>query len=296
MKVALIGAGAVGCYLAGMLSRQADVTLIVRPHQEAILKQKGVTIEGLVRKRARPAVVTNMEGLDPPDLLILAVKSYDTDDALRQLGSLTENDAPLLVVQNGLKVLDLPIRYRMGPVLIGVASFGVTHLSTGKVSLSGTGPLLLGARKENEHLEGAVELLRRSGLDASSTEDVVSQVWRKALINCSINPLTALVRRCNDCLEEPDLRGIAERVFSEAWRVASAQRGVDLQGMSFEKVMDVVHSTAKNHSSMLQDVERGKRTEIEALNGEVCRLGRNAGIDVPMNEMLYHLVSGMGRG
>jgi 2-dehydropantoate 2-reductase len=116
-------------------------------------------------------------------------------------------------------------------------------------------------------------LLRQSGLEAKVSEDILRDVWRKAAINAAVNPITALVRRTNGCIAQDEgLRKLSWDLFEEAVEVGIWWKALRPGDVCFDDVMTVVSKTADNRSSMLQDVERGKRTEIESINGAICRL------------------------
>jgi len=118
-----------------------------------------------------------------------------------------------------------------------------------------------------------VQLLRAAGFDAKVSQDILRDVWRKAAINAAVNPITALVRCKNGrIMQDKELRMLSHQLFEEAVAVGVWWKAIRPGDVLFDDVMTVVSMTAENRSSMLQDVERGRRTEIGSINGAICRL------------------------
>jgi len=298
VRVVVFGAGGVGMYLGSALATQHDVTLIGRRENVDAICSRGLIVRGLTERTVHLAASVDLEGVSPPDLLLLTVKSYDTAEAIEVCRSWTLPHTKVLSVQNGLgnvEALDAWI----GPRAFGgVASFGVTWEAPGQVRHAGAGMLVVGTLSGSpDAVREIVELLRSCGLEAEPTDNLLGELWGKVIINAAINPLTALVHRPNGyLLENPSLRTLMEGLSAEAWRVAEAS-GIRLpSGDWVERTRRVAAATAQNRSSMLQDLERGRRTEIEAITGEVVRQARALGVSVPLNESILHLLLAAERG
>lgn len=295
MKVLVYGAGAVGSYLGGMLASRNDVTLVGRSEHVKSITKRGLRITGLTERTVRLNASEHiLEGVSY-DLVLLTVKSYDLEASLVHLGPVLRDGTVLMVVQNGLRVLDLPALVGGSRLVLGVASFGITYAGPGHVVHAGAGGLRLGAVEGGLDLEKCSHLLSGSGIGCEVSSDIAKDVWRKAVINSAINPITALVRRRNGAIIESEgLLGLCRSVFEESLEIAIAEGGLDRGDIGFDDVLDVVRATARNRSSMLQDVERGRGTEVDALNGWLMRAGERSKLPVEYNTTLNALIIGIG--
>jgi 2-dehydropantoate 2-reductase len=290
MKVTIIGAGAVGCLLGGLLGRNNQVTMVGRKEQLEALAN-GIRIEGAENLLTKVAAVDDARMLSIQDAVIITVKAHDTFQALQDCRRLIGPGTLLLVVQNGLDVLNVADRVGFARMNIGVASLGVTYLRPAHVRYAGKGRIIIG---NIEGRKGAatrwVQLLKGSGMDAAVSNDILKDVWRKVAINAAVNPITALVKLPNNCIAEDDgLLMLSKQLFQEAAMVGQWWRALEPNDVSYDDVMRVIGSTGTNRSSMLQDVERGKRTEIDSINGAICRRAPNEGM-VSANRTVWALV------
>ncbi len=294
MRVLVYGAGAVGSYLGGMLAARNDVTLVGRRDHVKAIEEGGLRITGLTELTAHPKSLEHILEDERYDLVLLTVKSYDLEASLAGLGPILGEETVLLVVQNGMRVLGLPTHVGGSPLLLGVASFGVTHQGLGHIIHAGSGGLRLGAIEGGLDLDPYSHLFSESGIVCDVSSDIAKDVWRKAVINSAINPITALVRRRNGAIIESEgLLGLCRSVFDESLEIAIAEGGLDRGDVCFNDVLDVVRATAWNRSSMLQDVERGKRTEVDAINGSLIQAGKRSKLPVAYNTTLCALINGI---
>jgi 2-dehydropantoate 2-reductase len=295
LKVLVYGAGAVGSYLGGMLATKNDVTMVGRRDHVSAIAERGLRITGLTEVTIHPKALEQVREEDRYDLVLLTVKSYDLEVSLAGLGPLLGDRTMLMVVQNGMRVLDLPARVGGSPLLLGVASFGVTHQGPGHIIHAGSGGLRLGTIEGGLDLDPYAHLFSESGIVCDVSSDIAKDVWRKAVINSAINPITALVRRRNGAiLESKGLLGLSRSVFEESLDIAIAEGGLERGDVCFDDVLQVIRATAWNRSSMLQDVERGKRTEVDAINGSLIRAGERSKLPVDYNNTLNALINGIG--
>lgn len=295
MKVLVYGAGAVGSYLGGMLATKNDVTMVGRRDHVSAIAERGLRITGLTEVTIHPKALEQVREEDRYDLVLLTVKSYDLEVSLAGLGPILGERTMLVVVQNGMRVLDLPTRVGGSPLLLGVASFGVTHQGPGHIIHAGSGGLRLGAIEGGLDLDPYAHMFSDSGIMCDVSSDIAKDVWRKAVINSAINPITALVRRRNGAiLESKGLLGLSRSVFEESLDIAIAEGGLERGDVCFDDVLQVIRATAWNRSSMLQDVERGKRTEVDAINGSLIRAGERSKLPVDYNNTLNALINGIG--
>ncbi len=295
-----MGAGAMGCFYGGLLAEAGvDVTLVDvwREHVDAI-NANGLHVTGVSGDRVvRVPATTDPETVGEVELVLLFVKSYDTAKAMRGSMPLIGGDTYVLTLQNGLGNLEA-IAEAVGPgrVLGGTTSHGSTLLGPGEIRHAGVGLTVVGAleRGSRDMAEKVVDTFNGAGLHTRVSSDVRSDIWGKVLVNLGINALTALTSlRNGQLLEVPELRCLMRLAMEEGMRVATAD-GVDLGPLDHvAHVYEVAEATAANRSSMLQDVERGRRTEIDALNGAVVGLGERLGVETPVNSALTALVKGL---
>lgn len=297
MKVVVLGAGAVGSWLGAALSTKHDVTLVGRdPHMEAI-RQGALVVEGKTTLVAKPHAVTSLKAAPVPDLLVVTTKAYQTASAAREAeaANVVGPRTRVLTLQNGLGNAEA-LHARFGDrVLVGVTSHGVTYVGPGHVRHAGQGYLRIGS-PWGAPVDDVVAAFVEAGLNAEKVHDVWPEVWAKVAVNVAINPTTAITGLPNGALlRDRDLAELMDKAAEEAAAVAEAA-GVALPPEDLAvRAREVASRTAENKSSMLQDVERGRRTEVDALCGEVVRLGREHGVPTPVNATLLALVHGIER-
>jgi 2-dehydropantoate 2-reductase len=222
-------------------------------------------------------------------MALFLVKSWQTREAARRLAECLAPDGIALTLQNGLGNLEL-LEAELGRtrVALGVTTLGATLLGPGRVRVGGTGATYVAP---HPRLEPLVDLLQVAGFEVHPADDLDSLVWGKLVVNCAINPLTALLEVPNgELLERPGSRQVMHEAARETAGVAEAI-GVRLPYPDpIEQVEAVARRTAGNLSSMLQDVRRGAPTEIDAINGAVVGVAQGAGVPVPVNRTLWNLV------
>ncbi|MCC6176464.1 MAG: 2-dehydropantoate 2-reductase [Chloroflexi bacterium] len=296
-RLAVVGPGALGCLFAGSLALAGhDVRLLGRrPEQAAALARDGLTIEhdGTVR-RASVRTDTNPARLGPVDLAIVLVKATDTAAAAEALPALLAPNGAALSLQNGLGNVE-SLSAVLGPerVLAGVTSQGATLLGVGRIRHAGFGPTTfaeaVGGR--SDRAERIAALLEAAGFPTTAVEAVAPVVWGKLIANAAINPLGALLDCSNgELVERPSSALLFDRLAGEAGAVAAALGVVLPFPDSIEHARAVARVTHRNRNSMLQDVEAGRRTEVEAINGAVARLGEHAGVPTPLNATMAALI------
>jgi len=298
-----VGAGAMGCLYGGHLAEAGvDVSLVDvwREHVDAI-NAKGLHMTGVSGDRVvHVPATTDPETVGKVDLVLLFVKSYDTAQAMRDSGSLIGGDTCVLTLQNGLGNLEAITEVvGVGRVLGGTTSHGSTLVSPGEIRHAGVGPTVIGTLDGGSRsmAETAADMFNGAGLQTRVSGDVRGDIWGKVLVNLGINALTALTGlRNGQLLEIPELRLLMRLAVEEGMMVAEAD-GVDLSIIDHvAHVYEVAEATGANRSSMLQDVDRGRRTEIDALNGAVVGLGEKLGVETPVNRALTALVKGLEHG
>jgi 2-dehydropantoate 2-reductase len=261
----------------------------------AALREQGVRlVEADGAERAWPVrvVADPTECRDVPYALVL-VKAWQTERAAQQLAACLPADGLALTLQNGWGNRET-LQQALGPqrVALGITTLGATLLAPGVVRAGGQGPVTLGS---HPRLQPLADLLVTAGFDVRLADDVAGLAWGKLVINAAINPLTALLRVPNgELLQRPGARELMGLAAHEAAAVGIAQ-GLRLPfDDPIAAAEDVARRTAANHSSMYQDVQRGRPTEIDAICGAVMQVGEQVGVATPVNRMLWLLVRAAG--
>lgn len=302
-RIAIVGPGALGCLYGGLLALAGhDVRMLGRRQEQVdALNQHGLMLErdGELR-RATVTAGTDPSALGPVDLAIVLVKATDTAEAARALPALLAPDAPALSLQNGLgNVEALTEVLGAQRVLGGVSAQGATTLGVGHVRHAGFGPTSLaeaagGLSARAEQIAGLID---RAHMPTRAYPDPAPLIWGKLIANAAINPLGALLRCQNgDTYERPSSRRLFYELAQEAGAVALALK-VELPFSDpVEHARGVAQATRANRNSMLQDIESGRRTEIDAINGAVARLGFQLGVQTPTNRRIALLIHALEEG
>jgi len=297
MKILVMGAGSMGCLLGGYLARaKHDVFLVdvVVERYEAIQKS-AIVVEGVggdfdVRARAGGGY----EGDGAPELVLVCVKSYDTERAARCLAPWIDEDSQVLTLQNGVGNLEqLAHAIPREQLLVGTTDMGANLLHPGHVHHAGEGDTFIGDAhgERSERAQAIAKVFTDARLPATATDEIRRQIWSKLAVNVGINALTGLLRvRNGRLLAAEGATRVMIAAVEECLAVAE-ESGIALEGDTVRtRVKEVARLTASNRSSMLMDVLHDRRTEIDAINGNIVRRGRELGVAVPVNETLTHLI------
>jgi len=294
MDVCVFGAGSLGCAVGGFLARTNKVTLVGRSAVVEAINRDGLRVFGDARFRTWPRAVESVEGLQPPGLVIVTTKAYDTREAVKSCARVADNDTLVLTLQNGLSNLRL-LRGEFGSRAFGgTTTMGAFMRVPGSVKVSGLGRTVIGADADSRGARAIVRTFRRSGLMASATDNIEGEIWAKAIINASINPTAAVLRVPNGALvSDRTIARLIDAICEESVRVAAAE-GVRLPTKDMTaRVRAVCRATSENFSSMLQDILRGKRTEINEITGAICAHGARNNLATPLNSALLAMVSSL---
>jgi 2-dehydropantoate 2-reductase len=305
-KIALLGVGAMGSLFAGRLAPYADISMIGRwPAQLAALQTAGVRLcHANGSDTVHRVLATNdVRAVGQVDVILVLVKSYQTEQAARQAGQLLSPHGVVVTLQNGLGNLD-----RIAAVVgadratLGVTAQGAMLMAPGVVRDTGAGPIHVAlpvhaAPLMATGLQWLVDLLRQADFTVHVVTEADGLLWGKLAVNAGLNPLTALLRVPNGFVAEHETaRAVLWRAATETAAVAQAQ-GIALPyAHAGQYALEVARATAVNHSSMLQDVQRGAPTEIEAICGAVVRAGKAHGVATPVTALLHHLVKMVEHG
>jgi 2-dehydropantoate 2-reductase len=298
MKIAIIGAGALGSLFGGLLARGGEEVWLFDPiarDHVAKIDREGLVIEEGQEERIKIRATTKIEDVGKAQLVALFVKAPATEAAIRGALPAMGPSTMVLSLQNGLGIGEILERYvPQQRILRGVTAQGSTFVEPGRIRHAGRGPTWIGplsSLADKTALEAIVDIFSRSGIETHIEENVTRLVWKKLLVNAGINALTAIFNVPNgELVTDPVLRAIMGSVVREAVIVAQAA-GFDFDSEETVcNVEEVCHLTAENLSSMLQDVRRGSTTEIDYINGAVVREGRCRGLTPALNMLLTELI------
>ena len=305
MKILIMGAGALGTSFGGFLAkaknedgeRLHDVTLVGREMYMTPIKTHGLLITGIWgRHQAKNLkVVTHTKNSKPEyDLILLTTKAFDTEKAMEQIKHLI-GGAYVLSLQNGIGNEEIISKYTNkvlgGMVIIGFEIAGPAHT---KVTVFADN-VKVGRldNKMDKELKKIVEIFNDAGIPADMVENIHQYICAKALYNAALNPLGAILGVNYGKLTNESSWRIIEKIIEEAFSVANA-KGVKLFWENAEDYLDYLRNeqlppTAQHKPLMLHDLAKGK-TEIDFLNGAFVKLGKECGIETPVNETIVDLV------
>jgi 2-dehydropantoate 2-reductase len=291
MKIAVMGAGAVGCYYGGMLARAGnEVTLIGRQRHVEAIKRGGLLLEtrdfqGRVPMRAS----TTPDAVRGAELVLFCVKSTDTEAAGAEIAPHLDAGALVLNLQNGVdnsERLQARLRQQVAPAVVYVAT---EMAGDGHVKHHGRGELVVSPDIEKR----LAAVLPPAGIPLQSSGNVIGALWMKLIVNCAYNALSAITQLPYGRLVQGEgIWDVMRSVVDECLAVARAA-GVAVQDDAWQTVERIAATIPAQYSSTAQDLARGKRTEIDHLNGYVVRKGESLGVATPVNRTLHSLVKRM---
>lgn len=299
MRIAVLGTGALGCVFAAKLARCAEVW-VLGAWTAAIdaIRRDGIRIhdrDGSVWQ-ARVHATSDPVAVPVCDVALLLVKSYQTARAAAWAAHVLSPDGLAVTFQNGLdNGPKLEAAVGSGRAAFGVNYTGATLIGPGETRHTAQLTNLIGARPTiMAKVATLIDIMIAADLDTRATDAIAGEVWGKAIVNAAINPLTALWRVPNgELLATDERRALLRTLVDEAATVARA-RGVALPFADpLAHTAEICRASASNHSSMLQDVERGRPTEIDSINGIIAAEGKRLGVPTPLNEMVWRLVRAM---
>lgn len=293
MKVAVMGAGAVGCYYGAMLALAGhEVVLIGRAPFVDAVTQNGLILEkGGERLVAEVSASTDPSTIRGADIVMVCVKSGDTGEAGQQIAPHLASGCTVLSLQNGVSNAETLGQITGRPVL-PVVVYVASHMNgLGVVRHEGRGDLEL----SGEGAEDIAGILNEAGVETRVSDDVMASLWGKLVVNCAINPLSAITGLpYGKIAAQAGMPELMRDVAQEALAVARAE-GISVPDTVFETIRTIPVTMAGQHSSTAQDLGRGKPTEIDYLNGEIVKRAAKLGIDVPINRTLTLLVKSAER-
>ena len=318
MKIVIVGPGAIGCLFAALLSRSKsdhEVWILDKEPQRADrLNSSGIKVEGIsnfrtsARGGSQPKAdqpragassgkikaTSSARDIGKVDLIIIAVKSYDTESAVKSISPLLTDETKVLTIQNGVGNLEI-INEVVGEdrALGGVTSHGATLVKEGCIMHAGSGDTIIGRLngKIFGDLRSVANIFNQAKIKTKMSKDIKAVMWSKLVINVGINALAAITRLQNgQLIKSNEAKEILRQSVSEAVRVTKRKRIKLLYDDPLQKVESVCAATSLNICSMLQDIVRNRPTEIDSINGAISRHGRSLGVKTPVNDILSAII------
>jgi 2-dehydropantoate 2-reductase len=294
-RVAVVGAGAVGGYFGGLMAHAgAPVVMIGRQAFVDSVNRAGLLLDTLqFRKRVNVETSTDLSAVREADLVLFCVKTTDNATTARALAPFLAPHAIVVSLQNGVDNVE-QIRAAAGidalPVVVYVAA---SVQEPGHVKHVGRGDLTIGP--ECDKAKQVAEIFVRASIPCRVSDNIEGELWTKLTWNCALNAVSALGQaRYRQIAESLEARNLVQTVVNEVLAVARAAHivlpGVEDPQAAMAGAMKIATQMAAALSSTAQDINRGKRTEIDSLNGYISRRGAELGVPTPVNHALYALV------
>ena len=287
IQVAVLGAGAVGCYYGGMLARAGHrVTLIGRRVHVDALRKSGLRFEGLTFDERVPVEAgTDASAVRGARLVLFCVKSTDTEQAAAQMAPHLDAGALIVNLQNGVDNAER-IQAKVGNPVVPAAVYVAAEMAgPGHVKHHGRGDLVIGSAS------GEIKAwFDAAGVPVALSDNVAGELWAKLVVNCAYNALSAITQLpYGRMIRGPGIREVMRDVVEETLAVAKAS-GVRMAPDMLARTYRIAEAMPTQYSSTAQDLARGKPTEIDHLNGYVLRRGEALGMRTPVNRALHALV------
>jgi 2-dehydropantoate 2-reductase len=294
-RVAVVGAGAVGGYFGGMLERAgAPVVMIGRRGFVEAVKASGLLLDTVqFRETVHAEVSEDLSAVASADVVLFCVKSTDTAVVSKELRKYLAPQAIVVSLQNGVNNVEEIYAASGIEALPAVVYVAAAMSAPGKVKHLGRGDLVIGP--ENEKTRRVANLFERAKVPCRISENIQGELWTKLVWNCALNAVSGLGRATyGEIIGSEDAKRVVEAVVYEVLAVAE-KKGIRPPGLEDPKValagaFRIAEQMSGTRSSTAQDMARGKKTEIDSLNGYVARVGAELGVATPVNFTLYTLV------
>ena len=294
-RIAVVGAGAVGGYFGGMFARAgAPVVFVGRKHFADIVNPKGLVLDKLEgRERIGAKATIDISAIRDCQLILFCVKANDTMATANEMAPFVRPDATIVCLQNGVENADR-VRGATNVIAIPAAVYvAVSVPEPGHVKHLARGDLTIGP--PSKRTTELANLFVRAGIPCRISDNIDGELWLKLLCNCALNAISALGHtRYGKIAQSDDAKKLMQDVVDEVLAVARAARvvlpGVHDRTSGMAAAIEIATQMADAFSSTAQDLNRGRPTEIEALNGYISRRGVELGVPVPVNQALFTLV------
>jgi 2-dehydropantoate 2-reductase len=302
MKIAVLGGGgAMGGLFGGYLARAGEDVVLVDVSHAAVdaIERHGLTIEEKDGSRAAIRIKASSRPNDvgPVDLIVNFVKCYHTEAAIASASPMLGRDTAILTLQNGWGNADrIAAVAGKSRVMVGLTYHSGTLLAPGRIKHSGIGMTHVGELdgSKSKRLETAVDAFRKAGIEAASSSRIVDEIWKKLALNVCTLPTSALLHfAAHELIQHEGTMALMQGLLAEVVTVAKAQ-GIHLdQAERWQAITSLLKQAIGARASMLQDVEAGRQTEIDVVNGAIVEGGRRNSTPTPLNDAMVWMVKSL---
>ncbi len=300
-KIFVLGAGAVGCYFGGMLARAGhDVTFIARPARVEALNASGLEMDC---KAFHETVIvkasSDLSILRNADLVLLSVKSLDTERTMAEVKSIVPSKAVILSLQNGVANIDIASKIVPNPLYAAVVYVAAGMIGQSTMKHHGRGELLVGSLgtalpTDDQNLSAICKLFEGAGVPCSIAPQIKRDMWLKFLVNCSFNAISGIGQIAyGEMVKSLSIVKLIEEITKEFLTIAALENVKISMSEALAANDSIARTMVTQVSSTAQDLAKGKITEIDFLNGYIVELGKRYGVPTPYNESVYALVKMM---
>ena len=277
MKITIIGPGAIGLVLASSLENKNEVSILVKRNRYDELNRKGLwIIKNDDKKEVRAKIVTEISDCD---IVIIAVKGYDLDITNELL---KDFNGKIIICQNGLKMMDYNPSNN-NEVFAIVTSLGAGSLDEGVSEFKGTGTTVIGGLKNiMTNSNQLVNIFSTDYFKIIPSENIEEHIWLKAVVNSAINPIASHYNIKNGELKKEKYWKLVKELLDESINIAISNN-IHFPMDPVETTKKIIHNTAENFCSMLQDLKKGKKTEINEINGILLQIGQKKKVSTLLN-------------
>ena len=300
MNILVFGAGAIGSFFGGMLSKKENVILIGRKKHVDEINKSGLVISGKTNLKVNVKSYESVDKISEDiDLVLLTVKSYDTINACIELKKIISENTIVLSLQNGLNNIEKIKRFvDKKNIIAGITTNGVVFERPGLIIHTGIGYTTIGEieKASTKRIKKVIDVFNKAGIKTSLNPDIKKEIWIKGIVNSSINPITTFFDCKNGYLiKNPVLKNIVEKICIESTNIARSN-GIDISiSDTLKKTMSVINDTKDNYSSMLQSYKNNRPLEIDSINGFLIEIGKKNNVVTILNEMLVYSLRAVSR-
>lgn len=298
MKIAVIGTGAVGGYYGAKLIQAGfNVTFIGTAKSSEIIKENGLyvkSVNGDIDLK-NPKISANITDIKGADIILLCTKSYHTEEIAKNIKEKVNDEAIIISLQNGVENEQILASILGKERVIGSTIFVFTDSpKAGYVAHSGSGTIILGELngQETERIKNLEKMFNQSGIPAKISSNIMRDLWKKMFINAAYNGFTAAIGNTLEGIQSiPEAKQAYYDILKECQMVANAE-GMEIEDSEVEKIMERFNQDNFQNvkSSTLQDLEKSKPVEIDAIQGAVVRIAKKHGLKAPLNNLIYSLI------
>jgi 2-dehydropantoate 2-reductase len=297
-KIFVLGAGAVGCYFGGMLARaHHDVTFIARSERTQALNTSGLEMDcKAFHETIQVKASSDLSTLRDADLILLSVKSLDTERTLTDIKSVLPSKAVVLSLQNGVANIDIASNMIANPVYAAVVYVAAGMIGQSTMKHHGRGELLVGSPgtaspTDDQNLGEICKLFEEAGVPCSIAPQIKRDMWLKFLVNCSFNAISSIGQiSYGEMVKSSGIVKLIEEITKEFLAIAALENINITPAEALAANESIATTMVTQISSTAQDLSKGKMTEIDFLNGYIVELGKRHGVATPYNESVHALV------